>query len=157
MPTFTKGDHEVNYTVSKVTIANDSTVTGYGGNQTHKNDVVNGVKVLAHWTAEFDIDEARHKVNRVRSIGYPNVDRHPSHVHEKGWKYNIEEGKGTVDRYVLYDCVATIKSQKSSEVDTGKKVTKRVDNKNVKVPIMKHVITTTIEITGKGKILVDTH
>jgi hypothetical protein len=139
MPKKTVKGITVDYKITKVNITKDSSVDSYPAAD-DVSAVINGLKKLDEWTMDFDVNDKKPEINRVSGIGYPVVDRHPGHVHSasKGWKYNIDEGTGSVDRLVLSDCKAEVKKQ------VGDKPGKKINNVEVEVSI-------------KVKVLEDTH
>jgi hypothetical protein len=102
--------------------------------------VLNGLKKKEGWTLQFQVTPVKGKTPtslRVNGYGYPNVDQHPGHVHDKWWKYNIEKGTGAVDRLVVTDTASTLSNQK---VDDAKKT-----------------VSVDVAVTCKAKVLEDTH
>ena len=86
-------------------------------------EMMSEVKKKDGWTAAFDVDKKKHAVNRVTGLGYPEVAGHPGHTHSSSpgaWKYNVERGNNSVDRFVLEKWKAVVKSQeyaKNGKVD----------------------------------------
>ncbi len=141
MPSTTKSDHKIIYTVTLVTITSDTSVTGYDRDAAGLKEILTGVKKKEGWTADFDVDKKKHVVNRVTGLGYPEVGGHPGHTHNSSpgaWKYNIERGNNSVDRFVLEKWKAVVKSQAYT--------------KNGKVDEIK----LNLEITCDARVLVDT-
>jgi hypothetical protein len=139
MPKSTFNGYEVTYTVTGVTVTNDSSVGSYRGHD-DLNVCLNGAKKKEHWTVGFVVTAKKGSTAtslRVNGFGYPVIDKHPGHVHDKGWKYNIEEGNGSVDRLVIFDAAAALSGQTVND-DTKK-------------------ITVNVAVTCKAKVLVNTH
>jgi hypothetical protein len=139
MPKSTFNGYEVTYTVSGVTVAADGTVGSYRDHD-DLNVCLNGVKKKEHWTLTFAVTPKKGATAtslRVNGYGYPGIDKHTGHVEGKGWKYNIEEGNGSVDRLVIFDTAATLSGQTIN--DATKK------------------ITVSVAVTCKAKVLLNTH
>jgi hypothetical protein len=139
MPTKTFNTYAVTYTVKSVAVTEDSSVSKYRG-QDDLNAVLDGLKKTALWTIGFEFTPARGKTPtsiRVNGFGYPSIDKHPGHVEGKGWKYNIDEGTGSVDRLIVYDTDATL--GKPAIDDSAKKI--KVD----------------VSVSCKAKVLENTH
>ena len=110
MPTKTFNNYAVTYTVKSVRVTEDSSVSRYRA-QDDVDAVLTGLKKAADWTLGFLVTPVRGKTAtslRVNGFGYPGIDKHPGHVEGKGWKYNIDEGTGSVDRLVVSDTEATL-------------------------------------------------
>jgi hypothetical protein len=139
MPTSTFNNYKVTYTVKSVAVTEDSSVGKYRAKD-DLNAVLNGLKKKEGWTLQFQVTPVKGKTPtslRVNGYGYPNVDQHPGHVHDKWWKYNIEKGTGAVDRLVVTETASTLSNQK---VDDTKKT-----------------ISVDVAVTCKAKVLEDTH
>ena len=57
MPSVTVQGHKVNYTVKKVTVSEDKTVSGYSGADKDLKEVQAGVNKAAEWTLSFEVDK----------------------------------------------------------------------------------------------------
>ena len=138
----TVSDHKIVYTVKKVTATK---IAGYTRDAAGLKEIEDDVNKEELWTAVFAVDTKTHKITRVTGLGYPNIDGHPGHTHDSSpgaWKYNVERGNNTVDRYVLDNWKVDIKSQKYERITKGKIVTDQ--------------ITAEIEITCRARVLLDT-
>ena len=139
MPTKTFNTYAVTYTVKSVKVTTDSSVSSYRG-QDDLKAVLDGLKKASDWTVGFQVTPKRGRTEtslRVNGFGYPLIDKHPGHVHLKGWKYNIDEGTGSVDRLVVSD----------TEADMGEPTINDSTKK----------ITVDVSISCKAKVLEDTH
>lgn len=141
------------FTVTGVTITDDASVAAYKtANKSGKkaafvgwlDEVLAGIKKKEGWGASFKIDPTKKPPTiTVNGFNYPMIDGHKGHVEGKGWKYYIERGKQTVDRYVVEETRATVKYLKTETVD------------KVKPPLT--VIHIEVSVTAKAKVLVSTH
>jgi hypothetical protein len=139
MPTQTFNKYKVTYKVTSVTVTKDGSVGKYG-DQALVKAVIKGLEKEADWTMEFKVTPKKGKTDTsivANGFGYPSIDRHPGHVHGKGWKYNIEEGKGSEDRLVVSDTDATLS--------------------DIEIDDEAQTIKLNVEITCKAKVLEDTH
>ena len=124
-------------TVSKVTLKEDSSVGKYDRDEAGLKEVIKDLGKKDLWGADIEIDDKKKAVKRVRDLAFPVVNGHPGHVHGTGaWKYNIERGNKTVDRLVVEDWKANVKSEELDE--------------------KKGYITADIEITCSLRVLEDT-
>ena len=139
MPTKTFNNYSVTYTVESVTVTEDSSVSKYRG-QDDLKAVLDGLKKAGSWTIGFQVTPVKGKTPtslRVNGFGYPVLDKHPGHVEGKGWKYNIDEGTGSVDRLVVSDTEAEVDEP---TIDDAKKK-----------------ITVKLSVSCKAKVLENTH
>lgn len=147
MPTITVKNHRIVYTIAAVTINNDSSVTSYDKDTDGLAEIQRAVTNAGNWGVTFSVNERGHTIERVTALVYPSVDGHPGHTHDStsgAWKYNVERGNGSVDRYVLDTWRATVTEQSYANVSVSKSVT--VDQ-----------ITARITITCNARVLVNTH
>jgi hypothetical protein len=101
-------------TISLVTLNIDDSV-----DQTKEEikTIINTLRDTNSWNAIYKLDEKKNELKRVIGFSYPNVDRHPGHIHNTppgSWQYKIEESRNTVDR--LYaTATGTIVSQSTTD------------------------------------------
>jgi hypothetical protein len=139
LPSSTFNGYKVTYTVKSVSVTEDSSVGRYRG-QEDLHAVLTGLKKKDGWTFQFQVTPVRGRTPtslRVNGYGYPLIDQHPGHVHDRWWKYNIDKGTHSVDRLVLSDVAAALSNQ---HVDEAKKT-----------------ISLEAAVTCKAKVLEDTH
>ena len=104
--------YRLTYKVTKVTINEDDSVRTYRKrNATDLNEVLNEIKKADRWSFEFEFDEKKAKIKRVKSVTWPLVDGRTGHVHGSGaWKYHIDRTKKSEDRLVLEEWKATVEN-----------------------------------------------
>lgn len=140
MPSLTKDDHKIIYTVTHLTVTYDDTVKRYRRDVDALKELLTGIAKKDEWTADFEVDKKKHAIKRVKGLGFPVVDGHPGHVHSSGaWKYNIERTSSTVDRLVLESWSCAMKDAHFEHKDG------------------KDTIKVNLEIKCDGRVLVDTH
>ena len=127
----------VSVSANKVTVKEDASIKKYNRDADGLDEVLKGLGNKKGWNAEVKLDKKGIEIERVTGLGYPDISGHPGHVHGKGWKYNIERGNGSVDRLVVEDWSASVKSQEY-DAKRGK-------------------ITATIDIEVTARALEDTH
>jgi hypothetical protein len=147
MPTVVVGskkNHRLTYKVTRVTVAEDSSVTDYRARNPHDiNEVLADVRELARWSCEFAYDEKGEKVSRVSGLIWPQVDGRTGHEHASGaWKYHIDRTKKSEDRLVLERWTATVRNQVNHGVGKLKGMTE---------------LSADVEIACHARALVDTH
>jgi hypothetical protein len=133
----------ITYKVKKVSLTKDSSVGKYLNSETSKDgldQVLDGLVATPDWTIGFEVTKKKGKPHALRAstFGYPEINKHPGHVHGKGWKYKAEGGKDankSVDRLVVSDTEGEI-DIKSNEAEA---------------------MTVEIDISCKVKVLKDTH
>jgi hypothetical protein len=117
MPKVTVDKVVITYKVKSVTLKKDKSVGAYlktDGSKNGLQEVLDGLEKAADWTLGFEIVRKKKTdppTARVISFGYPEVNKHPGHVHGKGWKYKAEGGKdanSSVDRLVVSGTKATV-------------------------------------------------
>ncbi|MCO6415322.1 hypothetical protein JYK14_03910 [Siccirubricoccus sp. KC 17139] len=116
------------YKVKSVSLKKDKSVNDYLRTDASKDGlqkVLDGLAATGDWTLAFDIQRKKKTdppTARVNGFGYPDINKHPGHVHGKGWKYKVEGGKDanrSVDRLVVSDTKAdiTVKKQEAAALE----------------------------------------
>ena len=139
MPRVTVNKYVVNYTVTGINVTADSSVAQYP-TPDDVRPIMTGLRKPGDWTLGFEVTPKRGKTEttvRVNGFGYPIVDKHPGHVEGKGWKYNVDEGTGSVDRLVVSGTSCTMQDP---EIDDDAKT-----------------ITVKVAIELRAKVLLNTH
>ncbi len=139
MPRVTVNSYAITYTVTRVNIAADSSVDQYRSPEDVR-PIVAGLRRTGDWTLSFAVTPKRGRTEtsvRLNGFGFPIVDRHPGHVEGKGWKYNVDQGTGSVDRLIVYDVTSTMADP---EIDDDAKT-----------------IAVSVTIGLRAKVLEDTH
>ena len=85
------------FKIVKVAVRPEASVSKYlreSPNADDLKELLRGVKDMKNWSCKTNKD------NKVIEA-HAEVPAHPSHVHNRDWKYQIERGNASVDRLIL--------------------------------------------------------